>query len=139
MKKIVRLTESDLVRLIKRVINEQETQGRTSQLAPNDISNFIDRTGNQGCNKPFLVSNNDLLTKFDGKVLKVDVDNDGVYLIFKPSQQGSIQSSTRNIPATNRNIGNCGINDFYEGLFGRSEIGGKLMASPNKKFYITYT
>jgi hypothetical protein len=138
MKKIVRLTESDLVRLVKRVINEQETQGRTSQLAPNDITNFIDRTGNQGCNKPFVVSNNKLFTKFDRKALMVGVDNNGVYLIFKPSQQGSIQSSTRDIVPTNQNIGNCSINEFYEGLFGKSKIGEKLVASPNKKFYITF-
>jgi len=31
MKKIIRLTESDLVRIIKRVISEQETQGPTEQ------------------------------------------------------------------------------------------------------------
>ncbi len=138
MKKVIRLTESDLVRLVKRVISEQQVQGRTSQAAWNDITDFIDRVGNQGCNKPFTVSNNNLITKFDSKALAVGVDNNGTYLIFKPTQQGSVQSSTRDIKATNRNIGNCSINEFYEGLFGKSQIGQKLMASPNIKIYVTY-
>jgi len=41
MKKIIKLTESDLVRIIKRVISEQETQGITEQ----DFIKLLDSNG----------------------------------------------------------------------------------------------
>jgi hypothetical protein len=49
MKKIIRLTESDLVRLVKRVINEQPSQwSRDSINRPGSFSNYIEGPGSIG-------------------------------------------------------------------------------------------
>lgn len=47
MKKVVRLTEQDLVRLVKRVIQEQIERTLRSDLKPTDILNVVDRKGKE--------------------------------------------------------------------------------------------
>jgi hypothetical protein len=41
MKKIIRLTESDLLRIVKRIISEQEAQGTTEQ----DLIKILESNG----------------------------------------------------------------------------------------------
>jgi hypothetical protein len=48
MKKIVRLTESDLVKLVKRVIMEQQTQGIDRQTIEGCVNNITGQLTSQG-------------------------------------------------------------------------------------------
>jgi len=51
MKKIIRLTESDLTRLIKRVIKESADDGEIDMSnLPNEIKDFVFRYGNVSSN-----------------------------------------------------------------------------------------
>jgi uncharacterized protein YuzB (UPF0349 family) len=47
MKRVIRLTESDLARIVKRVIKENEDDGEIDMSnLPNEIKNFVLRHGN---------------------------------------------------------------------------------------------
>jgi 3-deoxy-D-manno-octulosonic-acid transferase len=77
MKKTVRLTESDLVRLVKKVLNEQSTQSNSDLAKYKSLGNTLMKK--YGCNKrstqfdPQVKEYQELKNKLQGKtVLKVD-------------------------------------------------------------------
>ena len=64
MKKVVRLTEEDLVRIVKRVVNEQLTNPKPSFIKiPEDIP--YDFRNNLGLKPNSTISHNDFLSKLE--------------------------------------------------------------------------
>jgi len=140
MKKVVRLTESDLVRLVKRVINEQQAQqpvqGRTSQFAWNDISQFIDRTGNAGCSKPFaLMANGRVYSKYDPFLLEIV----GNKIVYKKQKSGTMVTTGKKLTDNPSNINTCPPEELERSQFGKSKLFQTLKANPGKTFMVTYS
>lgn len=136
MKKIVRLTESDLVRLVKRVINEQQAQGRTSQYAWNDITEYIDIEGNQDCGQAFSIIDGELFPKTENiTVLKKD---DTLYLGYKLPKEKA--QKNYGMTYVGGSINNCSVNETQASKgFGITNLFKQLIANPGKPFAIKYT
>jgi hypothetical protein len=73
MSKIIRLTESDLIRLVKRVINEQSSQNNCNKFQEinskdymNDIKKMSFKTGSDTDEAKKIVLNSKKIYKFNG-------------------------------------------------------------------------
>jgi hypothetical protein len=67
-KKIIKLTEQDLMNIVKRVISEQKTKGKLFFAIDNDITNFSGFIGSDGYLYPYT---EELLTWKIGPIAKV--------------------------------------------------------------------
>ena len=121
MKRIVRLTESDLVKLVKRVISEQVT-GKEHTLYISDTgiekSTRMPLATNQGqptnCKLPFqivgsgVVARNECLQDIGGNVFKINLLNQSSPDFEKSDVAGSTRSSLSKPSFT------CGCEEMFE-------------------------
>ena len=116
MKKIVRLTEQDLVRLVNRVINEQADLNNTDLLGNkvisssiiNDVGYRIPCINKEFNSSVFKITDRKILSKFQGKVSGTPVLTDKNVIIFNMSKGVTPEKAT--IIANGNPVGTFDLN-----------------------------
>jgi len=141
MKKVVRLTESDLVRLVKRVIKEQKSMDpvntpnqNISSAASNDITAFFDRTGNGGCKLPFTIINGNPYCKIQD--VKIKKSPKGTWYIGYKLPEQKTQTSF-GPEYTGGNIDNCPFDINVLGEFGKKWF-RTLQNNPGRPYSVVF-
>lgn len=88
MKRVIRLTESDLVRLIKRVINEQETSTTDSE---NKLQNLTNKVGGF-INKIKNINNKTQTTSEPSNDSNTNTDSDQSYITKEPYESDDVNA-----------------------------------------------